>query len=335
MTQRRLDRFATDRWIDKLSIPRVLKALLRCLVSKVDASTGASHPRFPILQAAISMAISYSIAHICRAFVELEKLGYVIRRAMRARLTKGRIAQLPTDYQLVLPNECWREIAPVESTPIARAPAPRVESVPEPAPIAPESRWSRSVRGRLSESNAAPKIPIARWKLDATEDRTFDDVHFVDLAPRLLDAAMLASEGAPDDMRHRVVVCLNELRTRAHEVALFACNLVMFSWDAVSAVKAWVRKCLMNPEQRVDSAEHSMNILKKFVQGQYDELYGAVGIERRRREREEVQRRHDEDQRAVELQRDREALAKLEADYPKWESDPTPPDDYGYGDADV
>jgi hypothetical protein len=285
VTQRRLDRFATDRWIDKLSIPRACKALLRCLVSKVDASTGASHPRFPILQAALSMAISYSIAHICRAFIELEKLGYVIRRAMRARLTKGRIAQLPTDYQLVLPDECWRDLAPVESTPAARVPAHRVDSVPEPAPVAPESRWSRSVRGRLSEQNAAPKVPIARWKLDATNDHTFiDGLRFDELAPKLLDAAMLASEGTSDDMRHRVVVCLNELRTRANEVALLACNVSIASWDALLAVRGWVRKCLMNPEQRVDSAEHAMNILRKFVHEQAETTY-TDKLARRREEK--------------------------------------------------
>jgi hypothetical protein len=296
MTARRLDRFATDRWIDKLPIPRACKALLRCLVSKVDANTGASHPRFPILQAAISMAISYSVAHICRAFIELEKLGYVIRRAMRARLTKGRIAQLPTDYQLVLPDECWREIVPVEQTAIARAPAPRAESAPEPAPVAPESRWSRSVRGRLSEQSAAPKVPVARWKLDATNDHTFiDGLRFDELAPKLLDAAMLASEGASDDMRHRVVVCLNELRTRAHEVALLACNIGIASWDAVAAVRGWVRKCLLNPAQRVDSAEHSMNILRKFVHEQAETTY----TDKLARRREEKRRLAEEESRPM------------------------------------
>jgi hypothetical protein len=182
----------------------------------------------------------------------------------------------------------------------------RVEAAAAPTPIALESRWSRSVRGRLSEQNAAPQVPIARWKLDASEDRTWpDDMHFETLAPKLLDAAMLASEGAGDDVRHRVVVCLNELRQRAHEVALLACNIGIASWDAVAAVRGWVRKCLMNPEQRVDSAEHALNILRKFVQGQFDELYGAVGAERQRRKREEIQRQHDEDQREIAKRRTR------------------------------
>jgi hypothetical protein len=269
------------------------------------------------------MAISYSIAHICRAFIELEKLGYVIRRAMRARLTKGRIAQLPTDYQLVLPDECWREIAPVEQTAAARMPIPRAESVPEPVHIEPESRWSRSVRGRLSEQNAAPKVPIARWKLDVSEDRTFDGMRFDELAPKLLDAAMVASEGTSDDMRHRVVVCLNELRQRAHEVALLACNLVLFSWDAVASVRGWVRKCLMNPEQRVDSAEHSMNILRKFVHEQAETTY----TDKLARRREEKRRALEEASRPMTYP---EALAAYHRRGALEQSEAPPLDDYGY-----
>lgn len=285
MSARRLDRFAADRWIDKLAISRACKALLRCLVSKVDASTGASHPRFPILQAALSSAIAYSIATICRAFTELETLGLVIRRRMRAKLVQGRIAQLPTDYELVLPDECWREIKPVESTSMARVSA---TSVQEHAPL--ESRWSRSVRGSLSEANAAPKTSIARWSLDASKDKTFiDGMHFAELAAKLLDAAMIASENTSDDLRHRVVVCLNELRTRAEEVALFCCNIGIASWDAVRCVRAWARKSIANPEQRIDSAEHAINILRKFVREQCAELYEGKGQERRRKERETEQ----------------------------------------------
>jgi hypothetical protein len=298
---------AAQAWLATLDAIRgTSREIFRAILSMVDNRTGESHPRYPITLERIAQTIGRCVQTVSRHLPCLEAAGVmIVRRAEPRRQDDGTLRQHPNDYQLVLPDECWREITPVESTAIARAPAPRSESVPEPTPVAPESRWSRSVRGRLSEQNAAPKVPIARWKLDASEDQTFDGIRFDDLAPKLLDVAMIASEGAGDDVRHRVVVCLNELRTRAHEVALFACNLVLFSWDACNAVRGWVRKCLLDPDRRVDSAEHSMNILRKFVQGQYDELYGGKGIERRRAQREEVQHQHDEDQRAVELRRAR------------------------------
>jgi hypothetical protein len=279
-------------WLSTLDTIRgTSREIFRAILSMVDNRTGESHPRYPITLERIAQTIGRCVQTVSRLIPALEAAGVmIVRRFAPKRQQDGTLRQEPNDYQLVLPAECWRDLTPVESTPAARGPAPQAESVQEPAPVAPESRWSRSVRGRLSESNAAPKVPIARWKLDASEDRTFDGIRFDELAPKLLDAAMLASEGASDDARHRVVVCLNELRTRAHEVALFACNLVLYSWDAVAAVRGWARKCLLDPERRVDSAEHSMNILRKFVQGQYDELYGGVGVERRRREREEASR---------------------------------------------
>jgi hypothetical protein len=273
----------------------------------VDTRTGGSHPRYPITLERIAQTIGRCVQTVSRLLPALEAAGVmIVRRFEPRRQQDGTLRQEPNDYELLLPDECWRVLAPVESTAAARSPAPRAEPVPEPAPIAPESRWSRSVRGRLSEQNAAPKIPVSRWKLDASIDTTWiDAMRFDELAPKLLDAAMIASEGANDDIRHRVVVCLNELRQRAHEVALLACNIGIASWDALLAVRGWVRKCLLDPNRRVDSAEHSMNILRKFVQGQFDELYGSVGVERRRREREETQRRHDEDQRDVVRRRSR------------------------------
>lgn len=288
--ERRIDRFAADRWIDKLAIPRACKALLRCLVSKVDLRTGASHPRFPILQAAIAMAISYSIAHVCRVFKTLEDLGFVIRRAMKAqRKPDGTIGQLPTDYQLVLPDECWRETAPVESTPAARVPAP---SVPEPAPVEPTSRWSRSVQGVLSTRDASTKRSSS-WQLDASDDATFiDGMSAADLAPKLLEVAMLQAEGTSDDLRHRVVVCLNELRARAHDVALLMTNSSLSSWNALSCVRQWVAKTLQNPSQRVDSAEHALNILRRFVRAYVHWTYEGKGRDRVLERAE--QRRRDE-----------------------------------------
>lgn len=316
-------------WLSTLDAIRgTSREIFRAILSMVDNRTGESHPRYPITLERIAQTIGRCVQTVSRLIPALEAAGVmIVRRFEPRRQQDGTLRQQPNDYELLLPDECWREIAPVESTAAARSPAPRVESAPEPAPVAPESRWSRSVRGRLSEQNAAPKVPIARWKLDATTDTTWpDDVRFDELAPKLLDAAMLASEGANDDIRHRVVVCLNELRQRAHEVALFACNIGIASWDALLAVRGWVRKCLMNPEQRVDSAEHAMNILRKFVQGQAETTY----TDKLARRREEKRRALEEASRPMTYS---EALA---AYHRRCATEPSvPPEDYGYDECEV
>lgn len=255
MTTQALDMFATNRWIDGLDVGRACKIVLRAIVAKIDARTGQSHPRFPILQAAIARAIDYSIASVCRALAMLEDRGLVIRRRMRPkRQADGTVRQDPTDYELVLPAECWREVKGTKTT---RANAPVVCH---------DERWSRSVRGSLSEQDATTKHRSKGWDLDKTVDTTFiDETPAAELAPKLLDAAMVASASADESIAHRAKVCLNELRKRAIEVALLACNLNLDSTGALAAVRGWATRCVTNTSQRVDSAEHSMNILRKFM----------------------------------------------------------------------
>ncbi len=275
-------------WTASLDTVRgTTREVLRALGSLVDTRTAASHPRYPITLERIAAETGRCVATVCRHLSVLELLNIVKRRPMPVeRMPDGTLRQQPTDYELVLPDECWREIVSVESTSAARV------YEPQPVPVAPAHDWTLSVQGRLSERDAAPKVAIARWKLNTRDDHTFiDGMHFEQLAPKILDVAKLAAEGVPDELRTRVMTCLHELRARAHEVALLACNVSIASWDAVNAVRAWVRKTLMNPAQRVDTAEHALNILAKFVREQAETLYSRERAEQRRRERGEEQRK--------------------------------------------
>ncbi len=287
MTARTLDKFATDRWIDALDVTRVCKVVMRSIVSKIDTRTGQSHPRFPILQAAIARAVSYSIASVCRALDALESMGLVIRRRMRPRRrADGTVRQDPTDYELVLPAECWRVLQPVESSHAAR--------VTTPVSIGHDEPWSIKVCGKLSTSDASTKRRTTGWQLQASPNTTFlDDMPVDELAPRLLDAAMVASERVDDSLRHRTIVCLDELRKRASDVALLACNLNLDSWGTLNTIRHWIAKCVTNPAQRVDSGEHSMNILRKFLHEQREWAFvkGPARIDeliRAKRERVDV-----------------------------------------------
>jgi hypothetical protein len=282
---------AAQLWISGLAYLRGLcRSIARAIASLVDSHTGGSHPRYPITLERISNEAGCSVATVCRHIPELEAAGIVkVTRFPPRRLADGTVRQEPNDYELLLPDERWREIAPVESTPAARVPAP---SVPEPAPVEPTSRWSRSVQGMLSTRDASTRRSSS-WQLDAAEDVTFvDGMSAAELAPKLLEVAMLQAEGTSDDLRHRVVVCLNELRAKAHDVALLMTNSSLSSWNALSCVRQWVAKTLQNASQRVDSAEHGLNILRKFVRAYVHWTYEGKGRDRVLERAE--QRRRDE-----------------------------------------
>lgn len=321
---------AAQLWISGLAYLRGLcRSIARAVASLVDSHTGGSHPRYPITLERIADEAGCSVATVCRHLPELEAAGIVkVTRFPPRRLADGTVRQEPNDYELLLPAEHWREIATVESTFAARA------HEPQPQPVAPVSHdWALSVRGSLSERDASPRVAIARWKLNTRDDHTFiDGMHFDELAPKILDAAKLAAEGVPDELRTRVMTCLHELKSRAHEVALLACNVSLASWDAVNAVRAWVRKTLANPAQRVDTAEHAMNILAKFVREQADELYSRERAEQRRRER---QQQRDEEQREPREPTYSELLAEYHR-RGRVESDaPEPIETFGYEDCEV
>lgn len=305
MTARVLDTFAANRWIDDLEVSRVGKTMLRCLLSKVDARTGASHPRFPIFQAALASAASYSISQLCVGLGALEKLGLIRRRVLPARRrVDGTLRQDATDYELSFPDTCWRALLDAGKSLAAR--------VADVLPAAHTLPWSINVQGKLSTQDASPKTRHAprSWDLDPTQPTTFvDDMHYDKLAPKLLEAAQFVAAGVDDSIRERAVVCLNALRERAHDIALLACNLDLSSWDAVNCVKHWVARCVANARQRVDSAEHAINILRKFFleQQAWAATKGAERIDERTRAK---YKRFDDEAAARAGDVEREAMRK-------------------------
>lgn len=333
---RRIAHRAASAWIATLDAIRgTAREVMRAILSFVDSRTGASHPRFPITIERIAREVGRDASTVCRALGRIEDEGFVVRRRMRPRRQHdGTVRQDPTDYELVLPDECWRELAPVESTPAARGPA---------QPVASDPSWSRSVRGSLSERITKRDLPISRgWKLDPSVNSTFiDDMHVDKLAPLLVDAAMLSAEGTDESLRHRTIVCLDELRKRAHDVALLACNLDLSSWDAKSCMRHWVARCLANAEQKIESADHAMNILRKFFIEQAEWFHRKAARRIEERTRAKYRRLDDEREtreQSAERERMREARAHIAIGYDRGVvnvGDGSELPDFGYGDADL
>lgn len=284
-----LDVFATNRYIDTLDAPRVVKAVLRCLVSKVDARTGASHPRFPIMQAAIARAIDYSIAHLCRALHALEMLGLVIRRRMPPRRQQdGTVRQLPTDYELRLPNHVWREVIPASKSLAARDDAmfaPRLDDAPLhddefDGPLTDDDRVELTVRGTMRTPHDTPQS----WDVAGFDDRTIpgDEVSAEDLAKQIVDAGSLALARVSDDRRFVAMNGINELRQRAREVALTICHHGLTAARGCGVVRQWVDNTLNNAHQPIHSAAHALNILRTFIVGAANESKRAHDAARER-----------------------------------------------------
>lgn len=296
-----------------LDAPRHVVDVVTSIVELVDRRTGESHPRYPITLARIAREARYSISRTCDALAAAGR--WIKRFVMPPRRQKdGTFRQPPTDYKLLVPDHCWRKVYRASSTVAARP--------VEPTTI--EISWTCTVQGKLSTQDAAtkrrPHVPRS-WNLDPSQPTTFiDDMHYDKLAPKLLEAAQFAAEGVDESLRHRTMVCLNALRERAHDVALLACNLNLSSWDSVNCVKHWVVRCVTNPKQRVDSAEHAINILRRFflVQQEWAEHKGAERI--RERTRAKYQRLDDERvsrEEQAERERRREAWAHIEVGHDK------------------
>lgn len=254
---RYLDKQAFRRSLIEADEPRHTIDVLMALAELVDYRTGESHPRYPITLERLAHAARYSVSRTCDALAAACR--WVKRFSMPPRRGKdGTVRQLPTDYKLLTFDEHSRGVHRAVDTVAARPVEPTTLDVP----------WSFTVQGKLSTQDAAthrrPRVPRS-WNLDPSQPTTFlDDMHYAKLAPKLLDGAILAAEGVDESLRHRTTVCLNALRERALDVALLACNLDLSSWNAVNCVKHWVVRCVTNPAQRVDSAEHAINVLRKF-----------------------------------------------------------------------
>jgi hypothetical protein len=289
-----LDTLKANRYIDALKVPRFVKAVLRCLVSKVDARTSASHPRFPIVQAAIARAIDYSIAHLCRALNALERLGLVIRRQSRhQRRADGTWRQDPTDYQLTLPDECYRLVQRAETTVATREVAtyaPRIDDAPTfddefDGELTDDDRVELCVRGTVK-----PPRDGSSWDVNGFDDSTIpgDEVPANVVAQQIVDAGSLALDRVPDSRKFIATNAIHELKQRAHEVALTICQQGLTAARGCGVVRQWVEKTLGNVDQVVHSAAHALNILRKFIVGAAHETRRAFeagrarGLERHR-----------------------------------------------------
>lgn len=285
---RRIDRFAVDRWIDALEVPRLLKSILRCLVTKVDSSTGKSHRRFPIFQAAIAWAIGYSKAQLNRGLDALERLGLVIRRAMRARSVSGHWRQLATDYELVLPESCWRNLTPVAESYAARefaTYAPRIDDAPTfddsfDGELSDDDCVELCVRGKVKVQQDKP----SSWDVSGFDDRTIpgDEVPANVLETQIVDAASIALDRVPEMRRFIATNAIYELKRRAREVALTICHHGLTAARGCGVVRQWVDNALANDHQVIHSGAHALNILRIFIKSGAEESERTLEAARER-----------------------------------------------------
>jgi hypothetical protein len=287
---RRLCRDAASKWIATSdAIGATIREVLRAIVSFVDSSTGASHPRYPITLDRIAAYLSRHVATVCRALRALEALGLVVRRRMPARRqSDGTWRQLPTDYELRLPESCWREIRPVAETAAAREAstyAPRIDDAPAfddafEGELSDDDRVEMCVRGTVK----LPRDSSSSWDVAGFDDRTIpgDEVPANVLAVQIVDAGSIALDRVPESRRFIATNSIYELKKRVHEVALTFCQSGLTAARACGVVRQWVVKTLANPKQVVHSGAHALNILRKFIDGGVNESKRAHEAARER-----------------------------------------------------
>ena len=270
---RRLCQFAVSKWIaSTAAIGATMREVLRAIVSFVDSSTGASHPRFPITLERIAAHLSRHVATVCRALRVLEVLGVVVRRRMPARRrSDGTWRQLPTDYELRLPSECWREVIPASKSIAAREVetfAPRLDDAPLhddefDGPLTDDDRLELTVRGTMHTPSDTPQS----WDVAGFDDCTIpgDEVPAEVVAAQIVDAASIAIERVPDERRFIATNAVFALKQRSMQVALTVCNAGLTAARACGVVRQWVEKTLANSSQHVVNGAHALNILRKFI----------------------------------------------------------------------
>jgi hypothetical protein len=272
---RRLCKTAASSWIAASgSIAATVREVLRTIVSFVDSSTSASHPRYPITLERIAAHLSRHVATVCRALRVLEDLKLVVRRRMPARRKPdGTWRQLPTNYELRLPAECYRELRPVADTAIAREAATYAPRVYD-APLHDDAfgghrrradRTDHCVRGTVK----APRDTAQSWDVAGFDDCTIpgDEVPAHVLATQIVDAGSIALARVPDARRFVAMNAVLELKRRAHEVALTFCQSRLTAARSCGVIRQWVEKTLGNSEQAIDSGAHALNILRTFIRG--------------------------------------------------------------------
>lgn len=287
---RRLCQFAASKWIASSSIGATVREVLRAIVLFCDSSTGASHPRFPITLERIAAHLSRHVATVCRALRVLDVLGLVIRRRMPARRQHdGTWRQQPTNYELCLPESCWRNLTPAAQSHAARelaTYAPRIDDAPtledsfEGELSDDDEHIELSVRGTAKVPNDKP----GSWDVAGFDDRTIpgDEVSAEDLARQIVDAGSLALARVSDDRKFVAMNGINELRQRAREVALTICQHGLTAARGCGVVRQWVDSALGNAHQAIHSAAHALNILRKFIVGAANESKRAHDAARER-----------------------------------------------------
>lgn len=281
---------AARAWIATIGAIRgTAREVWRTILALVDNHTGASHPRFPITIERIANEVGRDESTVCRVLNRLESLGLVVRHRARVRLVNGHWRQLPTTYELVLPESCWRNLTPVAQSHAARelaTYAPRIDDAPT---------FEDSFEGELSDDDehielsvrGTAKVPNDKpgsWDVAGFDDRTIpgDEVSAEDLARQIVDAGSLALARVSDDRKFVAMNGINELRQRAREVALTICQHGLTAARGCGVVRQWVDSALGNAHQAIHSAAHALNILRKFIVGAANESKRAHDAARER-----------------------------------------------------
>jgi hypothetical protein len=269
---RRLSIFSVLRWAAGLDcVSRVGTATLKAIGELVDAATGASHPRYPITIERIARAAKYSASHTFVALRELVRHGFVIREpSPRLRNARGEWWQAPSRYRLVLPDECWTLVQKASATVAAREPlrAPVVAVAP---PVVmsrqeqPSDAWTNglTVRGTCPTADAADVAP--RRPAETSRPRnTTDGIEVDRIAARMLGEACTLAADCPEERRFLAVVGLHELQRQARVLVDHALSIGLTTKRILACVREWTARALCNVEQRVESGQHAINILRRF-----------------------------------------------------------------------
>lgn len=271
--QRRLCPYRFGRWLVQSGVARMARAVLRALFDLVDHVTGETHWRYPMTIRQIAARSGFSERSVQRAVAFLEGLGFaVVERQTPTRLRDGTFTQEANRYRLSLPADCWIELRPVAETVAARE--------EEPAPARPVER-PRATTGTAFRTVlvAAEKALVARGRLStrdaATNERDtcrnedselvgVDGVQVEKLAGEMVLTAKLAAAPCCEARRFVAVAGIERMQLRARELATETTRLGLARDHVLACVRQWVARTLANVAQDVHSAEHAVNILRRF-----------------------------------------------------------------------
>ena len=271
--KRRLCFYRFAKWLDGCGLVRAARAALRAIFDLIDHTTGATNLRHPMTIERIAARSGFSSRTVTRVLVELEVSPFVtVFRDEPRRMPDGTFRQAPNLYRLNLPDECWVEVREAAQT-VAAKPA---EPEPSPGPrrvlraISSALANTFTVRGSLSTKDAAPIVRERPGRDEEPELIGLDGIQVEDLAGRMILTAQLAAADCPEERRFVAVVGIERLQERAYALATETTRMGLCMNDVLGCVRHWVKKTLTNDEQWVKSAEHAVNILRRFIQSRAD-----------------------------------------------------------------